>query len=101
MEISVARATWQGEVLAESEDIIYVEGNAYFPAASLRRELVEDSDHHTFCLWKGTASYYHALVRGERNENAVWYYPRPFPMARMVAGRVAFWHGVQIEDEAA
>ena len=33
--------------------------------------------HHTFCPWKGTASYYHLEVDGQVNRDAVWYYPSP------------------------
>src|SRR4051812_19554403 len=90
------KATWNGAVLAESDTTGVVEGNHYFPAESLRRVYFRPSDHHTVCGWKGTASYYHVEVDGKVNENAAWYYPEPREAARQVAGRVAFWKGVQV-----
>ena len=95
------RAVWNGATIAESDDIVYVEGNAYFPRASLRGEHFEDSSHHSVCPWKGRASYMHVVVDGERNENAAWYYPNPLPAAREIRDRVAFWRGVRVETEDA
>jgi uncharacterized protein (DUF427 family) len=91
------KATWNGAVVAQSDDTVVVEGNHYFPAASLKREFVTFSNHRTNCAWKGQASYYSLLVNGEANIDAVWYYPDPKPEAEMVRDRVAFWKGVKIE----
>ena len=90
------KATWNGKVIAESDDIVTVEGNAYFPAAALDRSLVKDSSHTSVCGWKGTASYYCLLVDGQENKDAVWYYPEPKSGATQVADRVAFWKGVTV-----
>ena len=38
------QAIWNGEVIAESEDTVVVEGNHYFPADSVRREYLVESD---------------------------------------------------------
>lgn len=92
------RATWNGAVLAESDDILTVEGNVYFPPQSLRREYFVPSDTHTVCHWKGTASYYTLRVNGQENPDAAWYYPDPKPEAEMIRGRVAFWKGVTVRD---
>lgn len=92
------RATWNGTVLAESDDTVVVEGNHYFPAASLRQDLVVPSSTTTVCPWKGTASYYSVVVDGQENKDAVWYYPEPFEKAQMVADRVAFWKGVVVSE---
>ena len=92
------RAIWNDAVLADSKDTVIVEGNHYFPADSLRREHFRDSDHRSSCPWKGTASYYDVLVGGAVNANAAWYYPAPKDAARQIAGRVAFWKGVQVVD---
>jgi uncharacterized protein (DUF427 family) len=91
------KATWNGAVLAESDQTIVVEGNHYFPPAALKREHFEASDHHTVCGWKGTASYYHVVAGGGRNDNAAWYYPEPKDAAKQIAGYVAFWKGVKVE----
>ena len=90
------KAVWQGQVLAESDDIVTVEGNAYFPATSLDRAFVKDSGHTSFCPWKGTAKYYTVDVQGQQNKDAVWYYPEPKKGAEQVDGRVAFWKGVTV-----
>ncbi|QIS11152.1 DUF427 domain-containing protein [Nocardia arthritidis] len=90
------RATWNGVVLAESDDTVVVEGNHYFPVESLRKEYFLASDTHTVCPWKGVASYYTVAVEGAKNPDAAWYYPDPKPEAEMVRDRVAFWRGVVI-----
>jgi uncharacterized protein (DUF427 family) len=88
---------WNDSVLAESDDTVVVEGNHYFPVASLRPDLVRPSDHHTVCGWKGTASYYDVVVDGQVNPNAAWYYPEPKEAAAQIRDRVAFWKGVVVE----
>lgn len=92
------RAEWKGTVLAESDDIVTVEGNAYFPAASLTRAHFKDSPQHTVCPWKGTASYYDVVVGDDVNAGAAWYYPTPKDAAKHITGRVAFWKGVTVRD---
>jgi len=69
------KATWNGAVLAESDDTVVVEGNQYFPPESVNREYFRASETHTVCPWKGTASYYDVVVNGEVNGDAAWYYP--------------------------
>jgi uncharacterized protein (DUF427 family) len=91
------KAVWNGTTIAESDDIVTVEGNAYFPADSLSRDFVRPSTHTSVCPWKGTASYYSLEVDGKANENAVWYYPTPKDAAKEITGRVAFWKGVQVK----
>lgn len=90
------QAVWNGKVLAESDRTVVVEGNHYFPQDAVNRELFADSDTHTVCPWKGTASYYTVAVDGESNADAAWYYPEPKPEAEQIRGHVAFWHGVEV-----
>jgi len=90
------KATWNGQVVAESDDIVTVEGIAYFPAISLRQEFVQPSSHTSVCPWKGTAQYYTLNVGGQANKDAVWYYPEPKQAAANIADRVAFWKGVSV-----
>ena len=89
-------ARWNGRVIAASQDIVTVEGNAYFPAEALDRGCVRDSNHTTECGWKGTAHYFDVVVDGQVNPNACWYYPEPKGAAAQIKGRVAFWKGVQV-----
>ena len=89
-------ATWNGQVIAASDATIVVEGNHYFPAESVRSELLEGSATTTVCPWKGTAHYYSLNVDGARNPDAAWYYPDPLPAAEEIRGRIAFWKGVRV-----
>jgi uncharacterized protein (DUF427 family) len=90
------KATWNGATIAESTDIVTVEGNAYFPAESVKSEYLRPSTHTSVCPWKGTASYHSLEVDGQQNANAAWFYPTPKDAAKEITGRVAFWKGVQV-----
>ena len=91
------RAIWNGQVLAESDDTVVVEGNQYFPAESVRQEFLAPSSYHTTCPWKGEASYHSIVVDGKVNADAAWYYPAPKDAAKNIQDRVAFWRGVTVE----
>jgi uncharacterized protein (DUF427 family) len=91
------RAVWNGAVLAESDRIVKVEGNRYFPPDSLRREYFTGNTATSTCPRKGHARYYNVQVDGKTNRDAAWYYPQPRPAAASIAGYVAFWHGVRVE----
>lgn len=93
----MARATWNGAVLAESDRFEEVEGNVYVPREAIRREYFSESSTHTVCPWKGTASYYSVTVDGETNADAAWYYPEPRDAAANIRDHVAFWKGVRVE----
>jgi uncharacterized protein (DUF427 family) len=93
----MAKATWAGAVLAESNQTIEVEGNQYFPPDSLRKEYFKPSEYHTTCGWKGEANYFTVAVDGETNPNAAWYYSDPKPAAKNIKDYVAFWRGVRVE----
>ena len=90
------KAVWNGETIAESDDIVKVEGNAYFPLDSVNKAVLCDSSTHSFCPWKGTASYYSLNVDGKENRDAAWFYPEPKSAAAEIRGRVAFWKGVTV-----
>jgi uncharacterized protein (DUF427 family) len=91
------KATWNGAVLAESEDTVVVEGNHYFPPDAIKREHFVPSEHTSWCPWKGTASYFDVHVGDDVNREAAWYYPETKPRADSIRGRVAFWNGVTVE----
>lgn len=92
------KAIWQGVVIAESDDLVVVEGNHYFPESSLKREYTTFSNHRRGCAWKGQAHYMSLLVNGEMNPDAIWFYPEPTEAAAEIKGRVAFKAGVDIVD---
>ena len=91
------KAVWNGTILAESSETEVVEGNHYFPPESLNRAHFRESDHHTVCGWKGTASYYDVEVNGSVNKQAAWYYPDPKEAAANIKDYVAFWNGVEVD----
>lgn len=93
----MAKAIWQGVVLAESNDTVVVEGNHYFPLDSIVAEYFKPSTHTSICGWKGTANYYSIEVNGKRNENAAWVYRDPYTAASAIKGRIAFWKGVSVQ----
>ena len=92
----MANAIWNGVVPAGSEETQLIEGNHYFPPESLRRGHTRESDAHTVCSWKETASYFDVVVGDLINEQAAWYYPDPKPKAAQIKNFVAFWKGVGI-----
>ena len=92
------KAIWNGVTIAESDDTVVVEGNHYFPRASVKSEYLRESATHTTCHWKGEASYYDLVVGNAVNPDAAWYYPSPTAAAKQITGRVAFWKGVQVVE---
>ena len=93
----MAKATWNGAVVAESDDTQIVEGNHYFPPDSIKREYFKEASDTTVCPWKGTASYYDVVVNGVVNAGAAWYYPDAKDAAKHIEGYVSFWKGVSVE----
>ena len=93
----MAKAIWNGVVLAESDNTEVVEGNQYFPPDSVKREYFKETSTHTTCPWKGLASYYSIEVDGKENKDAAWYYPEPKDAAKQIKDHVAFWKGVEVQ----
>lgn len=94
------KAIWRGQVIAESQDTVQVEGNHYFPPESLKDDFFVASDATTVCPWKGRASYFDIVVDGETNREAAWVYREPKPAASEIKDHVAFWNGVEVQGEA-
>ncbi len=91
------KAVWNGQVIAESENTLVIEGNHYFPIDSVKKEYLNESGTTSVCPWKGTANYYNLKVEGAENPDAVWYYATPSELAKGIKDRVAFWKGVTVE----
>jgi uncharacterized protein (DUF427 family) len=91
------KAIWNGKVVAESDKTVVVENNHYFPPEALKAEYFKDSDRHTVCPWKGTASYKDVVVDGKVSDGGAWYYPEPKTAADNIRGYFAFWRGVKVE----
>ena len=87
------KAVWKDAVIAESDATVMVEGNYYFPEASVNRQFISFSNHKTSCSWKGQASYYSLIVNGELNPDGLGTTPsqkRRLPISRATwrSGRV-------------
>ena len=92
------KATWNRQVIAESDRTLVVENNHYFPPDAVHDEYLQASSRRTTCPWKGEARYYDLVVEGKRNRNAAWSYAEPKEAAKEIAGYVAFWKGVEIAE---
>ena len=92
------KATWNGKVLAETDDTVVVDGNHYFPLESVDPSVLRESNTTTVCGWKGTANYWSLEVDGQTNVDAVWTYREPKDAAKEIRGRVAFWKGVTVGE---
>lgn len=99
------KAVWNNQVIAEADkdDLIYIEGNWYFPPSAISKEFYQPSETHTHCPWKGDASYYNVVVGEQVNADAAWYYPEPMPTAfertkKDFTDYVAFWRGVDVTE---
>lgn len=92
----MVKATWNGQVIAESHATVVVEGNHYFPPESVDAKALKPSGTHTSCPWKGEASYHTVVVGGKENVDAAWYYPNPKEKAAEIKDHVAFWKGVDV-----
>lgn len=90
------KAIWNGQIIAESDNTVVVEGNHYFPQESLKKEYFKESGATSTCPWKGFANYFDLEVNGKVNFGAAWYYKQPSEKAKQIKDHVAFWKGVEI-----
>jgi uncharacterized protein (DUF427 family) len=63
----------------------------YVPEGDLHADLLEPTDHHTYCPFKGEASYHTLRVGDQVADNAVWHYPEPLPAVSWLAGYAALY----------
>ena len=92
----MAKAIWNGVVIAEAAEIVHVDGYPYFPRAGLKEEFFRESAHTSACAWKGAANYFDLVVGDQVNAEAAWVYREPKPAARHIAGMVGFWKGIKV-----
>jgi uncharacterized protein (DUF427 family) len=99
------KAIWNDHVVAEApkEDLIYIEGNWYFPPDSVNQDYLQKSDTPYTCPWKGVCQYF-TLASGEiTSKDDAWSYPQPLPSAittvkKDFSNYVAFWRSVQVTE---
>jgi uncharacterized protein (DUF427 family) len=94
----MAKAIWNGVILAESNQTEMVEGNHYFPLESINKTYFQENNSTSVCPWKGTANYYDIVVDGKINAGGAWYYANPKVAAKQIKNHVAFWRGVRVES---
>ncbi len=97
---SGASARLGTSLVAASDDIVTVEGNAYFPLLGIPEGVLRPSSTTSVCPWKGVASYYDVHVDGQVVPDGAFTYRHPTPVARRIKGRVAFWKGIEVDTSA-
>jgi uncharacterized protein (DUF427 family) len=92
-------------VIAEAPetDLIQIEGNWYFPPASVKTELFSESPTQYHCPWKGDTQYWTVTVDGQQHVDAAWSYPEPIPtsfdrVGKDYSGYVAFWKDAKVSE---
>ena len=85
-----------GRVIADTRNALTLREATYPPVQYIPREDVdftqlEQTDHATYCPYKGDCSYYSIPAGGKKSVNAVWSYEEPFPAAEQIRGHVAFY----------
>lgn len=99
------KAIWKDNVIAQAkkEDLIYIEGNWYFPPSSVKHEYLSKSSTPYTCPWKGVCQYFNVGKDGNSSTDVAWSYPDPLPTAidqvkKDFSNYVAFWHDVQVTE---
>jgi len=102
------KAIWKDKVVAEADkkDLIYIEGNWYFPPTSVKKEFLRESETPYTCPWKGVCQYYDVGAGNDWSKDNAWNYPTPKPSAIEIvknssgkdfSGYFAFWKDVSVE----
>jgi len=91
------KAIWNGQIIAESDNTVIVDGKHYFPFDSINEEYYTKAKMTSVCGWKGMANYYSVTVDGKTNLDCAWYYEKPNDAAIKIKGMVAFWNGIEIK----
>jgi uncharacterized protein (DUF427 family) len=92
------RAIVDGEVLAQSDDIVACQGYQYFPRAAVRMDLLQKAEKTTSDrACPHGVQFYDVVLGGKRYARAAWSYEAPQPKMLQVADRFGFWQDVEIE----
>jgi uncharacterized protein (DUF427 family) len=94
----MAKAIWNGTVIAECDSVKHIEGKQYFPHHAVKSNYFVESERHSVCPIKGTANYYHVEVNGKRNSDAAYYYPNPNPRMKSIQNYIGFNDEVEIAE---
>ncbi len=99
------KAIWKDQVIAEADkdNLIYIEGNWYFPPDSVKQEFLQKSDTPYHCPWKGDCQYFNVGQGDDWSQDAAFSYPEPLPGALDIVKKdfsnyVAFWRDVTVNE---
>lgn len=92
----MAKAIWNGEVIAESKKAKEVNGYTFFPPSSVRKEYLKKSYTKHIDANLGTANFFNILVGDSINWNGAWYYPDVKNNDLKIEGFIAFSPGIEI-----
>ena len=92
------RAIFGGQTVAESRNALLLRETGlapvtYFPMEDVRMDLMERTDYHSTCPFKGEASYWGVDVGWRSAGNIAWAYEDPRPERVDIKGRLAFFEG--------
>jgi uncharacterized protein (DUF427 family) len=90
------RATFGGQTVFDTTRAVLLHETGllpqvYVPIDDIRADLITPTEHHTFCPFKGTASYWTVNAGGQVAENSIWAYPDPTPEASWLKGYAGFY----------
>jgi uncharacterized protein (DUF427 family) len=101
-KVEIALHQHEMQALAAGREIARYPDRFYFPLADVDGTSLQDSDHTSYCPFKGKARYWHAVTGdGATAENAVWAYDEPYLECVELAGHVAFWGDKLVVEETA
>ncbi len=92
------KATWNGQLIAESTKTEVVDGNHYFPPESVKMDFFTPTETKSTCPYKGDASYFSITVGDDTNADAAWVYKEPKEGFAHIKDYIAFWKGVAVEE---
>ena len=99
------KAMLNDQIIAEADksDLIYIEGNWYFPPSSVKKEFLKESDTPYTCPWKGVCQYFDVTAGNVVSKDSAFSYPEPFPGAidivkKDFANYVAFWRDIKVSE---
>ena len=91
------KATWRGQVIAESDKTLDVGGYRYFPREAVRMDLLQSTPKTARDLeCPHGVQFYDVVLDGNRHERAAWSYERPQPKMEAVRDRFGFWKDVKV-----
>jgi uncharacterized protein (DUF427 family) len=91
------KATLDGSVIADSDDIVSVGGYEYFPSPAVRSDFLQKSEKTAKDLeCPHGVQFYDVVIDGKRHARNAWIYEAPKPNMAQVAGRFGFWEDVKV-----